>query len=395
MKKTKILHLTTHINIGGITTYIYLLGRGMDQSKYELSVFSSGGEMEKQFHEVGIQTFSSPFRTKSEVSPKLYFAIPRLISIIKSEKIDLIHAHTRVTQVMAWCIQKLAGVPYVSTCHGFYKRRLGRRLLPAWGNRVIAISPPVADALINNFQVPQNKVTTILNAIDIENLEKLTHAKNVLGIISEYNLQTTTPVLGVIARVVRDKGHEYLIQACAELRKRYPDLKLLVIGEGPYLSKTKKLSHRLNLDQCVVFTGNLQDVTKALAVIDIFVLPAVWREGFGLPIVEAMALKKPVVATNIWALNSLIRNRINGLLVEPKSVTGLVSTISELIEDKALCLKIGKSAYETAKNEFPISRMAKELESLYQQVILESPKPRWDISQTPKDGSLTAAGVSV
>lgn len=381
MKKIKILHLTTHINIGGITTYIYLLGRGLDRSKYELSVFSSGGEMEQQFQEVGIKTHSSPFRTKSELSPKLYFAIPRLIEIIKREQIDLLHAHTRVTQVMAWWIQKITGVPYLSTCHGFYKRRLGRKLLPAWGDRVVAISPPVADSLLNDFKVPQNQLRTILNAIDVENLEKLTQQKNTASIVSEYKLQSTKPKLGIVARVVRDKGHEYLLKAVAQLLKRYPDLKLLVVGEGPYLAEIKKLSNRLKMDNNVIFLGNLKDVTRALSVIDIFILPAVWREGFGLSIVEAMALKKPVVVTNIWALNSLVRNRINGLLVKPKDVSELANAIAELIEDSELRLKIGLSAYQTVKNEFSIVRMATEFDELYQEVIQSN--SNLNVSQKP------------
>jgi len=373
MRKIRILHLTTHVNIGGITTYIYLLGRGLDRSRYELSVFSSGGEMENKLEEVGIKTYASPFRTKSELSPKLYFAIPELIKIIKREQIDLLHAHTRVTQVMAWWIQKITGVPYISTCHGFYKRRIGRRLLPAWGDRVVAISPPVADSLINDFEVPQKQVKTILNAIDVENLETLTQQKNVASIISEYNLHSTKPTLGIVARVVRDKGHEYLLHATAELLKRYPDLKLLIVGEGPYLAEIKKLSNRLKMDRNVIFLGNLKDVTKALAVIDIFILPAVWREGFGLSIVEAMALKKPVVVTNIWALNSLVRNRMNGLLVRPKDVAELTNAIAELIEDRQLRLKIGASAYQTVKNEFSIERMAREFGELYEEAIQLNP----------------------
>lgn len=369
MKKIRVLHLTTHINIGGITTYIYLLGRGLNKSQYELSVFSSGGVMQKQLEDVGIRVFSSPFRTKSELSPKLYLAVPELLRIVREEKIDLLHAHTRVTQVMAWWIQRITGIPYVSTCHGFYKRRLGRMLLPAWGNKVVAISPPVADSLIADFHVPSGNVATILNAIDLENLEHLVKQKNPSSIISEYKLQSTAPVLGIVARVVRDKGHEYLLKACRELLSRYPDLKLLVVGEGPYLSELKKISTQLRLNQNVIFIGSLGDVTKALAVIDIFILPAVWREGFGLSIVEAMALKKPVIATNIWALNSLVHNRVNGLLIQPKSIQELEKAITELIENKGLRVEIGKNAYQTVKDQFSIDRMVKEFDRLYQDVI--------------------------
>ncbi len=369
MNKTKILHLTTHLNIGGITTYIYLLGKGLDSAHYETSVFSSGGEMEKQFNKSGIRTYASPFRTKSELSPKLYFAIPEVIRIIKNENINLLHAHTRVTQVMAWWIQKITGIPYVSTCHGFYKRRLGRRLLPAWGNKVIAISPPVADSLVNEFKVPAEKVKTILNAIDIDTLEDLVRQKNQSSITIEYDLQSTKPILGIVARIVKDKGHEYLLKAFAQLLPQYPDLKLLVVGTGSYLSDVKKLADQLSLTKNLTFVGNLNDVTKALAVIDIFILPAVWREGFGLSIVEAMALKKPVIATNIWALNSLVQNKVNGLLIQPKNVTELASAITELIENQDLRRAVGEKAYKTVQEQFSIKRMTRDFDRLYQQIL--------------------------
>ena len=369
MKKIKVLHLTTHLNIGGITSYIFLLGRGIDHDRYELNVLSSGGEMTSRFRENGIKTFEIPFRTKSELSPKLYRAIPKVIRLIREEKIDLLHAHTRVTQVMAWWIQKLTGVPYVSTCHGFYKRRLGRLLLPAWGECVIAISEPVADWLSRGFHVPEDRISTILNAIDIQDLEARTAKKNPDSIRAEWKLRTNAPVIGIVSRIVEDKGHEYLLRAVAALKDRYPHIKLLVVGEGPFQNKLKQLSQSLDVGQNATFIGTMEDVTKALAVIDIFVLPAVWREGFGLSIVEAMALRKPVIVTNIWALNALVHDHINGLLIPPKDVESLARAIVELIENQELREKIGLCAYETVKREFSIDRIVHEIGRLYEFVV--------------------------
>ena len=83
MKKIKVLHLTTHLNVGGITTYIRLLARAMQaEGSYEVIVCSSGGAMVPQFREMGIQTYEVPFRTKSELSPKLYWAIPKVIDLV-------------------------------------------------------------------------------------------------------------------------------------------------------------------------------------------------------------------------------------------------------------------------------------------------------------------------
>lgn len=372
MRKIRVLHLTTHLNVGGITTYIFLLAKKMNQSEFELFVASSGGNSTPKFQAENIRTFEFPFRTKSELSPKIYLNLPRAIQLIKEEKIDLLHAHTRVTQVLAWWIKQLTGTPYVSTCHGFYKRRLGRKLLPAWGEAVVAISEPVSDLLKGPFRVPSGRVRTIYNAIDIEDLEKRAAEKSPEEIKTKWRLISKVPVLGVIARLVADKGHEYLVRALDSLRHRYPDIKLLIVGEGPFESSIKKLVNSLKLENSVRFIGNLHDVTEALSVIDIFVLPAVWREGFGLSIVEAMALKKPVIVTDIWALNTLVQNRVNGLLIEPRNVDVLCETAAELIENESFRNQVAENAYQTACRQFSIDRMVREMAKFYQNVLERS-----------------------
>ena len=368
----RILHLTTHLNIGGITTYIYLLGQQMIAEGHQIFALSSGGECSKQYHEAGIKTLELPIKTKSELHPKIYWSIPKVIELIQLEKIDLIHAHTRITQVMAWWIQRKTGIPYVSTCHGFYKRRFGRRLLPAWGNRVIAISQPVADSLINDFGEEKEKVATILNAIDITGLQKRVELKDVAAIRAEWGFNSKVPTLGIVARIVQDKGHEFLVKATKQLLNTYSDLKVLIVGEGPYKKQIVKMVDQLGLHQHVHFIGNLSDVTKALCVIDIFVLPAIWREGFGLSIIEAMALKKPVIVTNIWALNALVRDRDNGLLINPSDTDALVKAIKTLIDDHTLRNHVSNRGFETVSREFSIERMSTEMTQLYRQVLNES-----------------------
>lgn len=370
--KKRVLHLTTHLNIGGITSYIKLLTKEMQKMPYEFYVVSSGGSQEAALKENGVRCTSMNIRTKSELSPKLYFALPKLIRLIREEKIDLIHAHTRVTQVLAWWLRRLTGIHYVSTCHGFYKTRIGRRLLPAWGDHVIAISKPVEGSLIVDFRVPKSRVSTIFNAIDINDLVTRYHNKNPDVIRQELNLPKGNKVIGIVARVVQDKGHEYFLRAANKLiSTSFPDIKILIVGDGPYLNNTKKLVKKLGLNSSVRFLGNIDDITYALSVIDIFVLPAVWREGFGLSIIEAMAVSKPVIVTNIWALNELVHNRVNGLLVEPRNVDELANAMHELLSDQQLYMKVSVNGTEMVKQEFSISQMAKRVDSLYQQTLLE------------------------
>ncbi|HTL48503.1 MAG TPA: glycosyltransferase [Verrucomicrobiae bacterium] len=370
----KALHLTTHLNSGGITIYILRLVEALRKNGWDTALASSGGEyvplfLEKKcvFHELNI-------KTKSELSPKLVFALPRLVKILREEKYDLIHAHTRVAQVLAACASVLSGVPVVTTCHGFYKRRLGRILFPAWGSRAIAISEPVGKSLAQGFGVPREKIRIVNNGVDVELLDEQYQKLNAAEAKKSFGLDPRDKVVGIVARLVNDKGHEYLIRAAQSLLGRIPDVRLLIVGDGRERMPLERLAVSLDLQKNVHFTGNLTDVPRALAAMDIFAFPATWREGFGLSIVEAMACAKPVIVTNIWALNSLIEDRKTGILVEPKRVDVLAGAIEMLFHDNDLRKAIGEAARRIVIENFNIPRMAREISDVYNEVLTERRK---------------------
>ena len=113
----------------------------------------------------------------------------------------------------------------------------------------------------------------------------------------------------------------------------------------------------------------MRDVSKPLAAVNVFVLPAVWREGFGLSIIEAMICQKPIIVTNIWALNTLIQNGVNGILVEPCDVEGLAEAIRRFLNDANFWERISKAGQETAQQRFALDRMVEELMAVYQEVL--------------------------
>ena len=365
----KILHLTTHLNRGGISNYILSVGAALHQKGHKVFVVSSGGEMQKEFEECGIRLKTMPIRTKSELSWRIYAALPELLRWIRKEKIDLLHAHTRITQVIAFLIGLIQGTPSVTTCHGFYKRRLGRRLLPCWGKRAVAISDPVADHLRDTFGLPPERIRVVYNGVDLQTLRNRFLKHDPVVVKRDYGFPEESYVLGVTARLVPDKGHEFLIRAVKDLESEFPNLCLLIVGDGRHRQYLEGLTRHQGLMERVYFTGNLRDVSFPLRAMDIFVLPAVWREGFGLSIVEAMACEIPVIVTNIWALNSLIQNGVNGVLVEPRNVGELAEGIRKMLRDSALRERIGKVGRKTAEERFSLDRMVHELEAVYEDAI--------------------------
>jgi len=365
----KILHLCTHINTGGITQYIYTLSQQMIKRENEVHIFSSGGEFEERFREMGAFPHTFSIRTKSELSPKVYLAIPRVIRFIKKNKIDILHAHTRVTQVLSFYVSLLTGIPYVTTCHGFFKRRLGRRLLPAWGNRVIAISDPVQMDLEETFKEKPEKIRVIYNGVDIEALENCAKSVNLTKVKEDFQLSDGKPIIGIVSRIIQAKGFDYLARALKILISKYPKIKLMIVGKGDYEERLKKLILELEIQSHVIFLGTQRNVVACYAAMDIFVLPSIWREGFGLVVSEAMALRKPIVVSNTGALNRLINDGSSGLLAKPRNVKDLAEKLDYLICHPDEAKQMGQNAYQHAKNNFSVEQMAIGIQKVYEECL--------------------------
>jgi len=363
-----ILFLSNHLNTGGITSYLLSLGAGLKGRGNRIFVASSGGDKEERFLQQGIVLIKVPLRTKSEASPKVVFSLFRLLPLIKKEKIDIIHANTRVTQALAFWLYKFSGAPYVSTCHGFFKPRMHRKLFPFWGKIVIAISDSVHQHLVDDFRLKPEKARVIYNGIDID---KFGVRSLELGVMSEAKKRfglKNGPVIGIIARLSDVKGHIYLIRAFKDVLKDKPDAQLFIVGEGKTHDELFGLAKELNIKDSVYFIPTVANTQEALLAMDIFVMPSL-QEGLGLALMEAMASGLAVVASDIGGLRNLIRDHQNGILVEPMDVKGLAKAMLELLNDAAKRKNYGETARKFILDNFSQEKMVKETLDLYQECL--------------------------
>ncbi len=375
----KILLLTTHINIGGVGLYLLNLAKGLKKRGVKCFVASSGGNLERYFKTARISLVNLDIKTKFEFNPKLIPEIFKLIRFVKKNDIDIIHAHTRVTQVLGRLISKFTTLKrrtsltgqakphFVTTCHGFFKsERLSRRLFPCWGEATIAISQAVKTHLINDFNLPENRISLIYNGIDLEEPSKvLTEEEKEL--LKENLRLGKGPVIGSIGRLSPVKGYKYLLFAMKDLKNVIPDVKLLIIGEGPSGNKLRDLSKKLNLEDSVSFVKATLDVRRFLTLMDIFVFPSI-QEGLGLSLIEAMASGKVCIATSIGGISSVIEDGKNGLLVQPGDSHSLTEAMRRLLLDKELFSRLGSAARNSVKNKFSLDRMMEETIRFYESV---------------------------
>lgn len=365
----KILLLTTHLEIGGITLYVLNLAKGLAARGHKPVVVSSGGWGEKVLREAGIPHHRISCRTSSELNPKLWWsAFPRLLAALKEERPQLIHAHTRVTQVLAEAAHLITRAPYVTTCHGLYKFRIGRILFRCWGRWVMAISGPSMDRLVNQYRLsPPHKVVLVRNGIPVEHFLEAPSPEAVARFKQNEGLDGD-PIVGGIGRLSPVKGFDLLMEAAAILRGEFPRLQLLIAGDGPAREELVRKAYALGIADRVVLAHSVEDTRVPLSLMKVFV-SAARREGFGLSIVEAMASGIPVVSTDAGGPAEIIETGASGLLVPPEDPRALARAIGSLLKDPALAGRIGRAGRERAKSQFNIDRMVGEVEAVYARAL--------------------------
>ena len=365
----RILLLTTHLNLGGIGVYVLSLAKGLLQKGHQVFVVSSGGDLVALLDSFGVNHLAVDIKTKSEISPKVILARKQIARIIKGKNIDIIHAHTRVTQVLAHLVSKKTGVPYVTTCHGFFKRRMFRRIFPCWGSRSIAISEAVREHLVNDFGVRKENIAVVHNGVEIEKFspDKFSQPQKD-ELRRNYGLKSGRPVIGTVARLSSVKGQRYLILAMKRILKDNPAAQLLLVGDGPEKDRLVQQVEELGIEDKVFFVPPTLDISAPLSIMEVFVFPSL-LEGLGLAIIEAQAMGLPVVATDVGGIYTLVKDGVNGFLVHPKEPDALAEAILKLLRDKKLAERFGAQARIQAGRKFNLKQMVEGIERVYREIL--------------------------
>lgn len=360
----KILLVTNHLNIGGITSYLLTLSAGLMRRGHTVYLASSGGRMLSRFVELGAVTVGIPLRTKNEFSPRVAVSAALLAAGFDRAKIDLIHAQTRSSQVLGCLCARWRGVPLVSTCHGFFNhRRLSRRLFPCWGRRVIAISDAVSDHLRQDFGVPAERITVIPNGIDVRGIMSRQSpsgrhaARASLG-------AGQGPLLVHIGRLSDVKGQLYLIRAMPAVLKEFPQARLVIAGEGRMQAALEAEIGRLGLHARVSLRREIKDTGELLDAADIFVMPSL-AEGLGLSLMEAMACGCAVIGSNVGGIVSLIKDGETGILVRPADPEAIAQAVIRLASDSALRSRLGDAARRSISEGFSQDAMVEKTLEVY------------------------------
>ena len=365
-----ILQLTSHLDIGGVVRYVLGLSQQLAERGHRVIIASDGGHCEAAVARLGLTHWRLPLRTSAEFSWRVLRSWRALSIRLQRDPVDLIHAHTRVSQVIAERLARQFQIPYVTTWHGIFKRRLGRRLWPCTGHLTVAVSQPVRASLLQDFHVPTARARYIPNGVDPAYYVAVPDGAIVRACRERWHVPAHHPVIGSIGRMAsgRVKGFDLLLTATYFLRRMIPQVELVMAGDGPRRPFLEDITEQLRIRECVHFVGSVDDIRVALAMMDVFVFPSRWPEGFGLSLIEAMAAGKPVVATRVGAVPDIVEDGRSGLLVPPEDPAALAEAIARLLNDRAAAARLGAQAQQRVREQFSLARMVGEMEVLYREL---------------------------
>lgn len=367
----RVLQLTSHLEIGGISSYVVTLSEQLKRRGHDVVVASERGLLLERLAAAGVPHWRLPLRTSAEFSPQVAWGAWQLDRRLRREPVDLIHAHTRVAQVIAEGLWRLRQIPYVTTWHGIYRRRLSRRWLPATGRVSIAISEPVMQHLLHDFRRPADSVRLIFNSVDSEHFSRRPESAAVEAYRRRWRLDPAQPTIGSIGRFASGgvKGLDLILAAARALQDAFPGLQVVLAGDGPRRAWMEEEAKRLGIRDRVRFVGATADVRLPLAVMDVFVFPSRWPEAFGLALIEAMATGRPVVASAIGAIPGIVRDGRDGLLVPSDDVAALGRAITRLLQDRESADRLGAQAQRRVREAFSLDRLTDEIEAVYRDAL--------------------------
>jgi len=356
----KALQILTHLNIGGIPTYVYTISKYLIRNDIEIAVASSGGVWEDNFKKLGIKTFRIPIKTKSELSPKIPLTVHSLYKIKKEFNFDLIHSHTRVTQVASQIFSNLTHTPHIANFHGFYEKnrlRLGRKIFKAQGDLSIAITPQVKNDLVNTFDANKTRVKTIISGIDLETLDDKVGGLELAGY----------PKIGATGRLSSIKGFKYLVESLPAVLNKYPKAHLYIMGKGDEEKNLMNLAKELKIENhfSIIKDVNLVSFLKSL---DLFCLPSL-EEPLGLSVVEAQYFGIPCVASDVGGLRITVDNMNTGIGVPPKNPEEISKALILLMGDPDLRNKISMNSKRQVVENFDIEKKIDSFISVYKKAM--------------------------
>ena len=354
----KILHVEMGRHLyGGARQVAYLLN-GLKEFPGEYGlVCAAGAEIAGAITNPEVKIHR--IKTKGDVD--LQF-IGRLRKVIRHEKPDLLHIHSRRGDMLAALAGRLEKIPMVHSRRvdnppSFFDLHFKFPLF----HKIITISRGIREVLLD-AGVPKAQVICIPSAVDTERFNPV--RVNREGFLEEFGLTGDGSVLAMIAQLIPRKGHMVFFEALPSILAKHPRTRVLIFGRGPLKDELMRTIQKMGLDKFVRFEGFRTDLENIIPHFDMVVHPA-FMEGLGVSLLEAAACGVPIVACRAGGIPEIVRDKFNGFLVKPGDSKSLARHIIALLDEPDQLQLFSLTGRELVLEDFSIERMVRDNHQVY------------------------------
>jgi glycosyltransferase involved in cell wall biosynthesis len=382
----RVLRVIARLNMGGPAIHVSALAAGLETRGYHTTLVAGSlarGEDSMAFvaDRLGVAVVSVP-EMEREIS-LLHDArsIARLAGVIREERPHVLHTHTAKAGAIARAAALLAGdarPPVVlHTFHGHVLKgyfapgrtaffRQVERTLARYSDVLVAVSPEVRDELVSLGVAPRAKFAVIRLGIPLE--ERLGDPTSVLDYRRLYGLPAEAFVVGWVGRMTGVKDTTRALEIVRTTRERGVEAVLCLVGDGPDREQLEQVAFDLGIARACFFVGYQEDVAGYYRLFDAFLLPSV-TEGTPVSAIESLASGTPVVANRVGGVPDVVRDGVDGFLVEPGDVEGAAERLEALARDPALRASMGDAGRARVVNRYSVSRLVDDVDRLYRSLL--------------------------
>lgn len=228
---------------------------------------------------------------------------------------------------------------------------------------IVTTGACIRNSLIRVNNLDGNRIRSVATGIDLDHFTP----GDSQAARTQLDLPQDQPLIGIVATLRSWKGHQHLVEALAMLRR--PEIRLIIVGDGPQRENLETLIDTKGLTDQVVMAGNRNNVVPWMRAMDIMVLPSYANEGIPQALMQAMACARPVIGADTGGIPEILRHRHNGILISPRDVQGLAAALAGLLTNPSLRARIAKNALAEARKKFGQELMLDRMESIFRSVL--------------------------
>ncbi len=387
-KRIRVLQIIARLNIGGSTSIVSLLVTRLPQTRYDVRLASGKGQpQEGNYFELSGQSLSG-LTVIPELGREIHGwadcrSFLRLFHLIRDFRPHIVHTHTAKAGALGRLAARCARVPVV--LHTYYGHTLHSYFSPVKTQLFIAIERwlgRLADRLITDSENTRSELLAlgigtpeqflvIPPGLDLDVFHMSERYRGQLR--AELGVPATIPLVGMIARLVPIKRHEWFLAAAAHINQHYPACQFVLVGDGERRRELECIVQQSGLTGRVHFLGWRRELDKIYADLDVVALTSA-NESSPVSLIEAMAAGKPVVATHVGGVPNLIKNGVAGILVPPANPVALAKSIISLLADPQRRSQMGQAGQKHVLPAFNAQRLVNDIDQLYRQLLVEKCK---------------------